>query len=335
VDYFDIQVKDGINIPLNLRNPVRACWEESGNQVAFDPESGDPLPTNVNGRFLAELASCRELAFAEMLDTNGEPIPGSRDLQDLLSYNSSRPVNGLPYQRRGIDVSLGYSFPLSTLFESVPGSASLTVRGTRALESSGFQLSSTAALAGAVGAQQNMPPGYSCLGERQDVRDDSVLINGVGLLLGANCLTAVDLTGQIRNSVFIPGVAASPNWTGNVIGSYLVGNLTTSLSMRYIGGAALDKTWADSPDEANYQNAQGQFLNGSVDNNFVKPYVNFSLNASYNLSIPSMKQVQVFGSINNLFDKSPPFTGGGISGATAQYHDTYGRAYRFGVRLQF
>jgi hypothetical protein len=314
---------------------VRSCWEESGNQVAFDPETGEPLSTNVNGRFRPELASCRELAFAELVDANGQPIPGSRNLEDLLSYNSSRPVNSLPYERRGIDVSLSYSFPLNRVLESLPGSASLTIRGTRALESSGYQLTSTAALAGAAGAQQNMPAGYTCLGERQDVRDDTVLINGVGLLLGANCLTYVDLTGQIRSSTFIPGVAASPEWTGNVIGTYLVGNLTTSLSMRYIGGAVLDKTWGDSPDDANYINAQGQYLNGSVDNNRVKAYMNFSLNSSYNLRVAGMRQFQIFGSVNNLFDKSPPFTGGGISGATAQYHDTYGRAYRFGVRMQF
>jgi outer membrane receptor protein involved in Fe transport len=43
----------------------------------------------------------------------------------------------------------------------------------------------------------------------------------------------------------------------------------------------------------------------------------------------------VFGSINNLLDKTPPFTGGGLSGATAQFHDTMGRAYRFGVRMRF
>jgi iron complex outermembrane receptor protein len=174
-----------------------------------------------------------------------------------------------------------------------------------------------------------MPAGYTCLGTRVDQTDAD------GRLLGANCYTFVDLTGQIRSSTFIPGVAASPNWTGNVIGSYLVGNLSTSLSMRYIGGAALDKTWGDSPDDANYQDALGRFLNGSVDNNRVKSYMNFSLNSSYNLRVAGMTQFQLFGSINNLFDKSPPFTGGGISGATAQYHDTFGRAYRFGVRMQF
>jgi outer membrane receptor for ferrienterochelin and colicin len=130
-------------------------------------------------------------------------------------------------------------------------------------------------------------------------------------------------------------VLASPRWTGNIIGSYRVGRLATTLSTRYIGGARLDNTWADSPDQPNYQDAQGRFLYGSVDNNRVKPYFNFSLNGSYDLPVAGLRQLQVFGSINNLFDKSPPFTGGGISGASAQYHDTLGRAYRMGVRMRF
>ena len=63
--------------------------------------------------------------------------------------------------------------------------------------------------------------------------------------------------------------------------------------------------------------------------------MNWSLNGSYNLKVGDMKQFQVFGSVNNLFNKTPPFTGGGISGASAQFHDTMGRAYRMGVRLKF
>jgi hypothetical protein len=150
-----------------------------------------------------------------------------------------------------------------------------------------------------------------------------------------NRYSCIDLLGQIRSSTFIPGVTAAPRWTGNVVLTYLVGDLTTSLSARYIGGAVLDRTWGDSPDDANYQNELGQFLNGSVDNNKVKPYLNYSLNGSYNLRVADLKQFQVFGSINNLFNKTPPFTGGGISGASSQYHDTMGRAYRLGVRLKF
>jgi hypothetical protein len=325
-DYYDIGVRDAINVPFNLRNSVRACFEQSGNETRYNAEGA--VIVDIRDRFVPELAACSELTFAEMLDANDDPIPGTRNLEDLVSFNSARPTNGLPYQSRGIDVSLNYNFALSKMFESVPGSASLNIRGTRVLESSGIQLNSTAAVAG-IGGAMTMPVGYTCLGEREDVRDVD------GRLLGANCRTYVDLAGQIRSSTFIPGVAASPKWTGSVSGTYLLGGLTATLSMRYIGGAYMDKTWGDSADDANYQNAAGQFLNGSVDNNWVKPYINFGLTGSYNLSIASLKQFQVFGSINNLFDKSPPFTGGGISGATSQYHDTYGRAYRFGVRMQF
>jgi hypothetical protein len=152
-----------------------------------------------------------------------------------------------------------------------------------------------------------------------------------------NRYTCVNFVGQIRSSVFIPGAAASPKWTGTLSGTYLVGDLTTSLSARYIGGARLDNTWCDATQDdcPNYQDASGRFLNGSVDHNWVDPYVNFSLNAQYNLDVGNLKQFQVFGSIANLFDKTPPFTGGGISGATSNYHDTMGRAYRMGVRMKF
>ena len=48
-----------------------------------------------------------------------------------------------------------------------------------------------------------------------------------------------------------------------------------------------------------------------------------------------MKTFRIFGSVNNLMDKTPPFTGGGLSGATAGYHDTLGRAYRVGIQTAF
>src|SRR5690606_16353379 len=151
----------------------------------------------------------------------------------------------------------------------------------------------------------------------------------------------IDLVGQIRSSQAVPGVSARPKWTGNFSTTYLMGDLTTSLSARYIGGARLDKLWCDAQQYENdgcstYIDEVGRYLGGSVDRNWVKPYFNFALNGSYNLDVGNLKQFQVFGSINNLFDKDPPFTGGGtLSGASAGYHDTYGRAYRMGVRIQF
>jgi hypothetical protein len=202
---------------------------------------------------------------------------------------------------------------------------SLTVRGTRALEASGYQSSA--------------PPGG------QSVSFPDCIDNG-GTQINDTCYFKINAVGQIRTNVFVPGVSASPKWVGNFSASYLMGNLTTTLSARYIGAAVLDNTWCDAEQAAqgcaNYttpiitsNGVANVFVAGSVDNNQVKPYFNFSLNGSYNLQIGNMRQFQVFGSINNLFDKSPPFTGGGISGASSGYHDILGRAYRFGVRMKF
>jgi outer membrane receptor protein involved in Fe transport len=306
IDYFTIQVKDGIGTPFTSASPMTACWRDSGNVAAtYLDGSVDPNgPTPVNGLIDDSLSSCQEITFGVNPD-------GSRNLQDIVSYNSARPANLLPYQRRGIDLSWQYMFPVARIFEELPGNLSLTVRGTRALEASGIQINSSLANTAANCAARG------------------------GTFNDFNCSIPVELAGQIRSSVFIPGVTASPLWSGTIQAAYLVGDLTTSLSARYVGGARLDNLWSDNPIDPNYKNAAGQFLIGSVDDNYVKPYFNFSLNASYNLKVADMKQFQVFGSINNLFDKSPPFTGGGISGASASYHDTMGRAYRAGVRLKF
>jgi hypothetical protein len=231
-----------------------------------------------------------------------------------------------------------YSFPLNRMFETVPGSVSLTVRGTRALESSGIQVISFANVL-------DQQPGFNI---NEDLGDNFCTQRGGTLTLnepvegqrGGNCRVPVDMVGQIRSNTFVPGVAASPTWSGNFVATYMLRSLTASLSARYIGAAKLDNLWCDADQFArdictNYVNAEGQYLNGSVDRNWVEPYMNFSLNGSYDLQVGNLKQFQVFGSINNLFDKSPPFTGGGISGASAGYHDTMGRAYRMGVRMKF
>jgi hypothetical protein len=246
-------------------------------------------------------------------------MDGSVNLEDVINYNSARPVNALPYQRRGMDLSLSYNFPLNRMFEGLPGSMSLSARGTRALESSGTQV---------ISSFGNTPD--NCAARRPTAVYDP---------FNLTCYAPIDLVGAIRSNTFVPGVAASPKWTGNFSASYLMGDLTTTLSARYIGASVLDLGLCD-PVQASqgcpyYADENGDLLGGSIDNNRVKSYFNFALNGSYNLKVGNMRQFQVFGSINNLFDKSPPYTGGGISGASAQYHDIMGRSYRFGVRMRF
>jgi outer membrane receptor protein involved in Fe transport len=312
-DYYNIRVKGGITTPFigSTTANITSCWEHGdGITPNSDTPEGSPVPVNYQGIdldfFDAALGRypCREITFA----TNPD---GSTNLRDIINYNSARPINGLPYQRRGLDLSWNYMFPLSRAIETLPGSMSLTVRATHVMESSGEQVNSSLG---------NTLQNCQAIGGRYD---------------DFNCYIPRDLVGQIRSSTFIPGVSASPKWSGNFQVTYILGDLTTSLSARYTGAANLDNTWCDNDDCVNYKDDTGRYLTASVDNNRVDPYFNFSLNGSYNLKIADMKQFQVFGSINNLFDKTPPFTGGGISGASSQYHDIMGRAYRMGVRMKF
>src|SRR5690606_2884545 len=292
VDYYDIDVTDAIHVPFNAQNPVRACFEQSGNR---DPEwvDGELVDPGERTLFDDSLLACQELRFAEMRDANGDPIPGTRNLEDIESYNSARPQNSLPVWRKGLDFSWSYNFPLNRAVEALPGSMALSIRGTRALE------------AGAVRQETSLfpyPANPDACGAAYESTTGAVF----------NRYTCVDVVGQIRTGVFIPGASATPKWTGNLTATYMLGDLTTSLSARYIGGARLDNEWCDTGDGcANYRDEAGRYLNGSIDNNWVDSYFNFALNGSYNLNVGHLKQFQVFGSINNLFDKSPPFTGGG------------------------
>jgi outer membrane receptor protein involved in Fe transport len=300
-DYYNIKVRGGFYTSYANANPIQSCWEKSGNQY---PEENNPSSPYIFDQFDETVAECQNIQFAELRDANGDAIPGSRDLSDIVWYNLAKPENGLPYQRRGVDLAWNYLFPLSKAFESVPGSVSLTVRAQRALEASGSE--TVFIFCG--------PPACPA---------------GVG-----NDVPRIyNMVGQIRSANYIPGVTPSPKWSGNVITSYILGDFNASLSARYIGGAKIDNTWAD-PSDPDYQNEAGQFLNGSVDRNFVKPYALVSLNASYDMQISNIKQFQVFGSVNNLFDKDPPWAAGYISGTTGAY-DTMGRAYRMGVRMKF
>ncbi len=349
-DYYNIRVKDAIGVPFSGVDPVTSCFEGSGNwEAQYDLDGNELLEARRDAfdrdfRTLDGLYPCREIQF-------GMNDDGTANLQDIVSINTSRPQNLLPYQRRGVDLSWDYRFPLYAAIADAPGTVSFTVRATRALESSGVELQSvqcgpltcnarlfrngeyTSPLAGACAdGAMDLQLRYRDPTGTETANDP----NGTDFVLqGYNCIRSVDLVGQIRSGTFIPGVAASPKWTGNATVAYLVGALTTSLNVRYVGGSAIDKDWCDNAACPNYRNASGAYLLGSVDNNRVKPYLNFSLSSSWNLDIGQMKQFQVFGSVANLFDKSPPFTGGGLSGASPQYHDILGRAYRMGVRLRF
>ncbi len=317
VDYSDIRVKDGLTQTFS---PVQSCWQASGNKapdtVAGPGGAQVAVPgTGVNGLFDPENEFCKQVKF---WDT---PVPGYDGpdstapchnyggdtgnicLNNMKSFSTFY-QNSEPFEIRGVDISLLYNFPLNRVFESLPGTIGLNLTGNRALEASG---------------------------------------NGTSPF----CPGKFDFVGQLSAGLGCnPAVQPTPKWSGNFAVSYFTGAFQTTLSARYVGAAKIDKVfYADGPGQTivagpngptdPYQSATGQYLVGSIDNNSVPSYLNFSLNGSYNLQVRGVKQFQVFGTINNLFNKDPPLTGGSIAGASPIFNDIYGRAFRMGVRLNF
>jgi outer membrane receptor protein involved in Fe transport len=78
--------------------------------------------------------------------------------------------------------------------------------------------------------------------------------------------------------------------------------------------------------------------------NYVPSYFEFGLNGTYSFeNVASLKGLQLFVQVNNLLNKTPPFTGGvtlfgpaNVYGGTNPiFFDTLGLAWRAGFRLNF
>jgi outer membrane receptor protein involved in Fe transport len=82
----------------------------------------------------------------------------------------------------------------------------------------------------------------------------------------------------------------------------------------------------------------------TLSDNDVPSYQVFSLSGSYMFSdMGPLKSLQIFGVVDNVFDKVPPTAVGGGAfgpsntngGTNAVFFDTQGRTYRLGLRTTF
>jgi outer membrane receptor protein involved in Fe transport len=160
------------------------------------------------------------------------------------------------------------------------------------------------------------------------------MLKQVAPVVGAGFVnTQTDLAGQTGgDSGFLSDVAPAADWTGNVAVTWLNGPFIGTIQSRFVSPGKMDlqnpKTGPDDPD---YDPA----LSFSASDNTTGTYFLFNLNASYDIDWGNLERFQVFGSINNLLDRDPPFSTGAVGGVNAINYDTMGRTYRMGVRLKF
>jgi outer membrane receptor protein involved in Fe transport len=107
--------------------------------------------------------------------------------------------------------------------------------------------------------------------------------------------------------------------------------------MRYVSDGVMDYLGVVPPDVA----TGNQHL---ISDNHVPSYQVFTLAGSYMFeNVGPMKSLQVWASVDNLFDKEPPVAvGGGAFGAANGtggtnpiFFDTVGRSFKVGLRTAF
>ena len=126
------------------------------------------------------------------------------------------------------------------------------------------------------------------------------------------------------------GIGGSPTWTYNVDLSYTSDRFSANLNLRGFNGIKWDST-ALGPEDQGYDPTSSV----SVNKNRFPAAAYLNLSASYNLIRSGDRRLQLFGSINNLLNKTPPayslvaFNNGGNP------YSVIGRYFRAGIRFQY
>jgi len=125
----------------------------------------------------------------------------------------------------------------------------------------------------------------------------------------------------------------TPNWQGNAFLTYTGGRFSGTVQLRYVGPGRYLTTTASgglavAPGDPGYSTTNPN----SINENHVDQAIYTNVSASWDMT----KHFQIFGSVNNLFDKDPPIAPGGNGYPTNPvYFDTYGRTWRIGIRAKY
>lgn len=151
--------------------------------------------------------------------------------------------------------------------------------------------------------------------------------------LETNVPNGRDVSGQNGGDQgFLSDFASAPDWSGNIVLSYMNGPFVGTLQSRWISDGLLDK---QNPKTGPGETGYNPGLTYSVDDNTIGNYFLFNATASYAFDMAGVESSEAFLSINNLLDRDPPFSAGAVGGANGALYDVLGRTFRFGLRMKF
>jgi len=116
-----------------------------------------------------------------------------------------------------------------------------------------------------------------------------------------------------------------PDWTVDGLVSWTFDKLTLTGHGRYLSKGKLDELLV-GPEDDGYSIT----LPNSVSSNRVKARAYFDLSANFRAT----EQFELFGAVNNLFDKDPPLAPSAQGGTNQVYFDPIGRYFKVGARIR-
>jgi outer membrane receptor protein involved in Fe transport len=124
-----------------------------------------------------------------------------------------------------------------------------------------------------------------------------------------------------------PGV---PHWIVDGTVTYSTDRFATTLQGHFIDSGYHDVTRI-GPDDPRYD----PFLRNSTNRNRLPSRTYFNLTASYNIIDEGRRRLQLFGGVNNLFDKDPPAIHSNSYGTNTVYFDPIGRTFRVALNFSY
>jgi outer membrane receptor protein involved in Fe transport len=145
--------------------------------------------------------------------------------------------------------------------------------------------------------------------------------------------TVRDISGQVGGPVgFFADWAGSPDFSHNLIVSYARGPFVITAQGQYVSEGRMDlETPKIGPGEPGYDvNLVGSTTNPTVPSHFTA-----NVTGSYRFDSSALENIEVFLSINNVTDRDPKFSSGGVGGAYPVLYPSTGRSFRLGLRMDF
>lgn len=269
-------------------------------------------PTLVTFGCLAGISTyCKQMAFGPAgVTAAGAPCDGSAGAAAYQSgcYNvtsiSPTSYNGAFYEVKGIDFSLNYLLDLGAIGDI----------NTRLLTT---------------------------------WMDTQIFQNCSAFFPGSPCVRNNILGQTGTGNDFLNDYTPDAKWRGSLMVTWSKAGLSITPNMVFVSHGIMDYLGITPAQEPLYS----QVLAGNDANlglhpmpiNYVPSYFVFNLNTAYQFQSGTLSGLQLFAQVSNLFNKTPPFTGGATGfgpsnaygGTNPIFFDTLGLAYRAGFRLSF